>query len=269
MIQSSNGSRFARAAALSATLLIGTSSAASGATPLPAAFSGGFLPPSTNSAVGADKVRINISHFVSEFSQCYRRGTADLSKGIALPMAEAAFLACTAKARQRYDDSALYFDGQFNLDPCLDVVAQDALGDSVEALVLSSVTSIWCDPASASPFPPSFGTVGLVSTNKTIQRGESMVLGNLRAYSGALSRCYRRGVKRLLKGVPDDLSACTGRALTRYAGKAFQLTAQGLAPACIDQTARGTDWENFQLGLNSQVYCASPSGAFVDGAASF
>ena len=64
--------------------------------------------------MGADKVRINISHFVSEFSQCYRRGTADLSKGIALPMAEAAFLACTAKARQRYDDSALYFDGQLS-----------------------------------------------------------------------------------------------------------------------------------------------------------
>ena len=269
MIQSSNGSRFGRVAALLVGLVIGSSRVAISATPLPAGFSGGFLPPSTNSAVGADKVRINISHFVSEFSQCYRRGTADLSKGIALPMAEAAFLACTAKARQRYDDSALYFDGQFNLDPCLDVAAQDALGDSVEALVLSSVTAIWCDATSASAFPPSFGTAGLVSTNKTIQRGESMVLGNLRAYPAALSRCYRRGVKRLIKGGTDDLTACTGRALTRYAGKAFQLTAQGLAPACIDQTARGTDWSNFQLGLNSQVYCASPSGAFVDGPITF
>jgi hypothetical protein len=86
------------------------------------------------------------------------------------------------------------------------------------------------------------------------------------------AKCYSKGAKNVSKGKPDGVAACVGTgdpngkgALDKFA-KAIGKVAADLPP-CSNAMANGTAIVGLVRGFQPGTYCASPSGAFVDGAA--
>lgn len=77
------------------------------------------------------------------------------------------------------------------------------------------------------------------------------------------AKCYSKGAKNASKGKPDGVVACAATALSKY-----NTTIGGLAlPSCSNAVANGVTIQALVQGFQAGTYCASPSGAFVDGTA--
>jgi hypothetical protein len=126
------------------------------------------------------------------------------------------------------------------------------------------------------PLPASVFGGGTVPANneqfKAVQKA-SKALSKLAA---ATAKCYSKGAKNVAKGKADGVASCVGTgdplgdgALDKYARFVSRLDT---LPDCYDL---GPAIENgiLVVGLVKSfqpgIYCSSPSGAFVDGAAGF
>lgn len=79
------------------------------------------------------------------------------------------------------------------------------------------------------------------------------------------AKCFSKGAKNVSKGNPDGVAACNAAALTKFNDAIGKVA--GDLPACSNALSNGPVIQTLVGGFQPSTYCASPSGAFVDGTA--
>ena len=110
---------------------------------------------------------------------------------------------------------------------------------------------------------PTFGG-GTVPADSDVFKAEQKASSAGSKLASAAAKCYSKGAKNASKGNPDGVTACLGTASGKYITTITGLTA---LPACHNYAGDGAAIVALVKGFQPFVYCASPSGAFVDGSA--
>ena len=123
------------------------------------------------------------------------------------------------------------------------------------------------------PLPSEFGG-GFIPTDPAILKNVQKASKEGAKLAASVEKCYSKGAANYSKGKPTGVQACLNDlskgVLIKYAAKiqGIATKAPGLPP-CHNYVADGALIAGLVKGFNPQVYCQSPSGAFVDGTASF
>ena len=123
------------------------------------------------------------------------------------------------------------------------------------------------------PLPSEFGG-GFIPTDPAILKNVQKASKEGAKLAASVEKCYSKGAANYSKGKPTGVSSCLNDlskgVLIKYAAKiqGIATKAPGLPP-CHNYVADGALIAGLVKGFNPQVYCQSPSGAFVDGTASF
>jgi hypothetical protein len=141
------------------------------------------------------------------------------------------------------------------------------LGAAVAVAFVASAAAAAYTPG---PLPAGTFGGGTVPANDDTFKAEQKAAGAGSKLASALAKCYSKGAKNVSTGKADGVQACVGSgnpsgkgALDKYAK-----TIGGLAlPACHNYAGDGAAIHVLVKGFQPAIYCASPSGAFVDGAA--
>ena len=123
------------------------------------------------------------------------------------------------------------------------------------------------------PLPSEFGG-GFIPPDPAILKNVQKASKEGSKLSASLEKCYSKGAANYSKNKPTGVQACLNDlskgVLIKYAAKIQGIAAKapGLPP-CHNYIADGALIAGLVKGFNPSVYCQSPSGAFVDGTASF
>ena len=123
------------------------------------------------------------------------------------------------------------------------------------------------------PLPSEFGG-GFIPTDPAILKNVQKASKEGAKLAASVEKCYSKGAANYSKGKPTGVQGCLNDlskgVLIKYAAKiqGIATKAPGLPP-CHNYVADGALIAGLVKGFNPQVYCQSPSGAFVDGTASF
>ena len=126
------------------------------------------------------------------------------------------------------------------------------------------------------PLPGEFGG-GQIPADPKVFKNEQAVQTEATKLVSALSKCYSKGAKNYSAGKATNVSACIGTgnpagkgAWDKYNAKIAKIAAKAPGiPGCLDAVVLGATLNGLVPSFNPIIYCASPSGAFVDGAAGF
>ena len=121
--------------------------------------------------------------------------------------------------------------------------------------------------------PSEFGG-GFIPPNPAILKNVQKASKEGAKLAASVEKCYSKGAANYSKNKATGVTACLSDpakgVLPKYAAKITGISskAPGLPP-CSSALASGPIIAALVKGFNSQVYCQSPSGAFVDGTTSF
>jgi hypothetical protein len=141
------------------------------------------------------------------------------------------------------------------------------LGAAVAVAFVASAAAAAYTPG---PLPAGTFGGGTVPADSDTFKAEQKAAGAGSKLASALAKCYSKGAKNVSLAKADGVSACIGTgnpsgkgALDKYAKTIGGLT----LPACHNYAADGATIDFLVKGFQPAIYCASPSAAFVDGAA--
>jgi hypothetical protein len=123
------------------------------------------------------------------------------------------------------------------------------------------------------PLPSEFGG-GFIPSNPSVLKNVQKASKEGAKLAASVEKCYSKGAANYSKGKATGVSTCLNDpakgVLPKYVAKINGIAAKapGLPP-CHNYAADGALIAGLVKGFNPQVYCQSPSGAFVDGTASF
>ena len=123
------------------------------------------------------------------------------------------------------------------------------------------------------PLPAEFGG-GFVSPVPNVFKNVQKASKEGAKLAASVEKCYSKGALNFSKNKATNVSDClngpTKGVIPKFVAKINKIAAKapGLPP-CHDYVADGATIATLVKGFNPQVYCQSPSGAFVDGVASF
>ncbi|HEY8517503.1 MAG TPA: hypothetical protein VIS07_18490 [Candidatus Binatia bacterium] len=123
------------------------------------------------------------------------------------------------------------------------------------------------------PLPPEFGG-GFIPPNPAVLKNVQKASKEGAKLAASVEKCYAKGAANYSKGKATGVDTCLNDpskgVLPKFVAKINSIAAKapGLPP-CHDYAADGTLIATLVKGFNAQVYCQSPSGAFVDGTATF
>jgi len=124
------------------------------------------------------------------------------------------------------------------------------------------------------PLPSEFGG-GFIPPNPSILKNVQKASKEGAKLAASVEKCYSKGAANYSKGKATGVSTCLNDpskgVLPKYQAKINGIAskAPGLPPCAGTPGANGPVIAALVKGFNPQVYCQSPSGAFVDGTASF
>lgn len=134
-------------------------------------------------------------------------------------------------------------------------------------LVLPTVA--FAGPRVSGELPPIFtlpGQKAWVSPDKDLSRNQAHAAKELAKLSLNFEKCYAKAARDFSKGRPLRLESCLGKAQIRYESRIAALESRGPGlPTCTDYRDLAVQAGIVVQALNSQTYCASASGALVDG----
>ena len=122
--------------------------------------------------------------------------------------------------------------------------------------------------------PSEFGA-GFIPPNPAILKNVQKASKEGAKLSASVEKCYSKGAANYSKGKSSGVSACLNDpakgVLPKYQAKINGIAAKapGLPPCAGTPGSTGPTIAALVKGFNGLVYCQSPSGAFVDGSASF
>lgn len=98
------------------------------------------------------------------------------------------------------------------------------------------------------------------------QRNLATASKELARLATSFEKCHTKGVRNVSKGKPHNLENCLGRAQARFESKLDSIENKGSGlPGCADYREMALRIGLERQSLNAEQYCASPSGALVDG----
>ena len=123
------------------------------------------------------------------------------------------------------------------------------------------------------PLPSEFGG-GFIPTDPAILKNVQKASKEGAKLAASVEKCYSKGAANYSKGKATGVSTCLNDpakgVLPKFSAKIAGIAAKapGLPP-CHNFAGDGALIAGLVKGFNPQVYCQSPSGAFVDGNSSF
>jgi len=123
------------------------------------------------------------------------------------------------------------------------------------------------------PLPSEFGG-GFVPPNPAVLKNVQKASAEGAKLAASVEKCYSKGAANFSKGKATGVNTCLSDPSKGVLPK-FQAKIAGIAgkapglPNCHNFAADGAIIASLVKGFNGAVYCQSPSGAFVDGTASF
>lgn len=141
-----------------------------------------------------------------------------------------------------------------------------------KVLGIAAAVAFTAGVAGATPLPTEFDG-GFVASNGKLFKNVLKAAKEGSKLASKLSKCYSKGAQNVSKGKADGVDACINDpkkgALTKYQAAITKIASKspGL-PACNDYALAGNVIATLTKSFNATTYCASPSGAFIDGASS-
>lgn len=266
-----------RLALLVLSLLAG--SPASAATPLPfPPFAGGGFVPTTKDVL---KQEVTVLKVLAKYA--YKRSSCDTgllddltlaytsANGTKIAAVQAKWVECVAKVDQRYayDRDKALLKGT---PACLGQAAIDALRAQIDVQLAMSGAVAYCDADDAAPDPVTMLNV----PDKVKEADGESEAGKL------ITKSYYNTVKCLASVLPrlvreqavstdnaDRFSICLDKIEGRATSTADDLEQTQQLPSCLSTSAlvaAAVGARDFGSGTSGAIFCASPGGAFVDGA---
>jgi hypothetical protein len=230
------------------------------ATPLPASLGGnGFVPPDATSNKVEQGVAKNLTKLAAAVTKCHQKGVGNQLKNKPSGVA-----ACDSAALGKYNAGTAKLTGV----PCIDPPTQQSTGVNVAGLVPSFDPTLWCD--GSTPLDGEMGG-GFVPADSTVNKTEQSVSKILIKHVGAVSKCALKGVGNLFKNKPDGAQACidAARAKADASVAKIQSAINALTPSnCLKAENAPSGLLDvvtaLTLSFNGTIFCASPSGAFLN-----
>ena len=245
--------------------------------PNPPFLAGGFAAPDRKVLRQEDSSRDLVEAYYRRRSNCRRQAIRRLQTAYRLGSAtliargQSKWSACDAKAGQRYAEDVA--DRLVKGTPsCLGQPAFDAMRSLADAVIASEGPILACDGGGAAPDP----VVGVnVPDKESEAKGESGAIDRVVRTALGTGRCTETAARAAVRGGGtmkpsdfDELQTCLADRLVASDDHFQRLAATNKLPSCLPTTAAQNEAlgsQLFSLVLSSIVYCASPSGAFVDG----
>ncbi|HEY8516316.1 MAG TPA: hypothetical protein VIS07_12440 [Candidatus Binatia bacterium] len=124
------------------------------------------------------------------------------------------------------------------------------------------------------PLPPEFGG-GFIPPDPAVLKNVQKASKEGAKLAASVEKCYAKGAANFSKGKATGVDTCLNDpskgVLPKYIAKVEKIAskAPGLPPCAGVPGSSGALIASLVQGFNSLVYCQSPSGAFVDGTATF
>lgn len=264
-------------ALLSVCVVVDSPACAATSLPSPPFAGGGFVPPTKDVL----KQEVTVLKVLAKYA--YRRSSCDSAllddlvlaytsaSGTKITALQQKWVECVGKVDDRYvyDRDKLVFKGT---PACLDVSAIDALRAQIEGLMATSNALAYCDGDNAAPDP---------ITSLNIPDKVKEASGEIEA-AKRIAKSYQEAVKCLAYVVPrffreqavsdDNLlryTTCLAKSAARTGSAADDLEQTQQLPDCLPKGVliAAAIWaRDFGAASSGGIFCASPSGAFVDGA---
>ena len=158
------------------------------------------------------------------------------------------------------------------------MIGRIALGTAV-ALAFAACLGLTAPPvANAATYitgalPSEFGA-GFIPPDPKVLKNVQKASKEGAKLAASVEKCYSKGAKNYSKGKATGVDTCLNDSkkgvLPKHNSKITKIDskAPGLPP-CNNNIAAGATVAALVKGFNGLTYCQSPSGAFVDGTASF
>jgi hypothetical protein len=256
-----------------------TASVAIAGTPLPTPpfTTGGFLPPDGL----AYKQEVAVGKLLSKYAlgrtKCDQKALLALQLayepvGMAkVPAVQAAWTECQAGLVLKYEVARdkLLLKGT---PACLDQVGIDAIRAQLDAQFPLLAPVVYCDGDAAAPDPVTGLDIPDFRNEATGEAAAAAVVAKAGTYA---SRCYALALKEAFKAggtiasdILDKINACLEKASASGLAAMTKLDQTQSLPSCLPlATAQALVASAVALAgqFNDETYCASPSGAFVEG----
>ncbi|MBY0274033.1 hypothetical protein K2Z84_01740 [Candidatus Binatia bacterium] len=122
------------------------------------------------------------------------------------------------------------------------------------------------------PLPTEFGG-GFIPPNPAILKNVQKASAEGAKLSASVEKCYSKGAANYSKGKAPGVGTCLNDpakgVIPKYNAKIAGIAAKAPGLPTCRNTAAGDTVATLVKGFNALVYCQSPSGAFVDGTATF
>ena len=147
------------------------------------------------------------------------------------------------------------------------------LSTTIAMALAMSVSASFAATYVTGPLPSEFGA-GFIPPNPAILKNVQKAAKEGAKLAASVEKCYSKGAANYSKGKATGVQTCLNDlnkgVLIKYAAKIQSINqkAPGLPP-CHDYVGDGLLIAGLVKGFNQFTYCQSPSGAFVDGTASF
>ena len=244
----------------------------------------GFVPPGTPKSDFSkceDKVAQNVKTTANCLVKCHRKRALKVSPNdTAEDNCETGDPKKSCFARYQKREASILKTSKAHPVPCpacLDSAAQDALLNGLEPLFENTNGQIYCSDGNGS-YPPFGGDdTGFIpprgSHDGVCENAVSRGLGGrFNRPGGAIScifDCHRNRAKlKLGNDVAEEICEDGDPKKSCLAKYLKDIRAVHDCPACLDSFARDDLFAQFETildGTNGGIYCASPSGAFLDG----
>jgi hypothetical protein len=218
---------------------------------------------------GERETRKNARILRKTLVNCYRVAVRKLVNGNLEAQVVSQLQACVASATAAYDAAQAGLSPDEVVPPCLD---DAAFRSEVEDRAEDQNAVIYCQGSTS--LPGSFGG-GFLPPDSATQKGEAGIAIRSRTFRDAVERCYDKGARLVSQNKPSGVTEClfnpTNGVIARWNEKVASFSAGGNVnvPGCIDWPTLRDDLAAEVQADNAVIYCASPSGAFLDGAVTF
>jgi hypothetical protein len=122
------------------------------------------------------------------------------------------------------------------------------------------------------PLPTEFGG-GFIPPNPAILKNVQKASAEGAKLSASVEKCYSKGAANYSKGKAPGVGTCLNDpakgVIPKYNAKIAGIAAKAPGLPTCRNTAAGDTVATLVKGFNALIYCQSPSGAFVDGTATF
>lgn len=269
-----------RLAALVSALL--ASSVALAATPLPdPPFPGGGFVPATKDVL---KQELSVLKVLAKYG--VKRATCDSAliddlvlaytsnAGSKIMAVQDKWVECVQKAADRYgyERDKVLLKGT---PGCLDQAGIDALRSQLDAQLAAGSSIAYCDGDNAAPDPVTALNVPdkVQEATGEAEAGKRIVKSYyeaLKCLYGVVPRLFRE--QAVSSDNKDRMSYCLDKIAARVDDTMTKLDQTQKLPSCLPAslgTAAALSARDFGSSSSGGIFCASPGGAFIDGASSF